>query len=121
MSDRGLVRLARGVLALSFLLVAAGFALILAGQQAEYTGWGFRGFPSLLAVPFIGTGFLILNRLPRHHHPVFDSTRFERASDDRFFVSVEAQDPRFDAAATPELLREAGAVRLEWLAEEESR
>ncbi len=60
-------------------------------------------------------GMFALNRLPRHHHPVFDSTRFERASDDRFFISIEARDPRFDATTTPRLLAEAGAARLEWL------
>jgi hypothetical protein len=60
-------------------------------------------------------GMLALNRLPRHHHPVFDSARFERASDDRFFISIESGDPRFEAAATPGLLADAGAARLEWL------
>ena len=42
-------------------------------------------------------GMFALNRLPRHHHPVFASRGFERASDDRFFISIEAHDPRFDA------------------------
>jgi molybdopterin-containing oxidoreductase family membrane subunit len=60
-------------------------------------------------------GMFHLNRLPRHHHPVFEAPAFERASDDRFFISIEAQDPRFDHSATPELLRRAGAARLEWL------
>ena len=60
-------------------------------------------------------GMFALNRLPRHHHPIFGSARFERASDDRFFISIESRDPRFDAAATPRLLAEAGAARLEWL------
>jgi hypothetical protein len=60
-------------------------------------------------------GMLALNRLPRHHHPVFASASFERASDDRFFISVESRDPRFDAAATSRLLAEAGAAGLEWL------
>ena len=60
-------------------------------------------------------GILAFNRLPRHHHPVFASPGFERASDDRFFISIEAQDEHFDATATPELLRKAGAARLEWL------
>jgi hypothetical protein len=46
---------------------------------------------------------------------VFASRAFERASDDRFFISIEAQDARFDPAATPELLRRSGATRLEWL------
>jgi molybdopterin-containing oxidoreductase family membrane subunit len=60
-------------------------------------------------------GILAFNKLPRHHHPVFASTSFERSSDDRFFISIESRDPRFDASATPELLRQAGASRLEWL------
>ena len=46
---------------------------------------------------------------------MFASTVFERASDDRFFISIESGDKRFDATATPELLRKAGAARLEWL------
>jgi len=60
-------------------------------------------------------GMFALNRLPRHHHPVFASRGFERASDDRFFISIEALDERFDPTATPELLRRSGAARLEWL------
>ena len=60
-------------------------------------------------------GMFALNRLPRHHHPVFASPGFERASDDRFFITIEAQDERFDPTATPELLRRSGAARLEWL------
>lgn len=35
-----------------------------------------------IAAMFVG------NRLPRLHHPLFDSERFHLASDDRFFVSV---------------------------------
>ena len=58
-------------------------------------------------------GMLGLNRLSMHHHPLFSSERFERASDDRFFISVEAQDPRFDADATAQLLQRAGADHVE--------
>ncbi len=42
-------------------------------------------------------GMLGLNKLPRHHHPVFESERFRKASDDKFFISVEAEDPKFNA------------------------
>ena len=41
-----------------------------------------------------------LNRLPRHHHPVFESERFRAASDDKFFISIEADDPKFDVDKT---------------------
>ena len=60
-------------------------------------------------------GMLALNRLPMHHHPVFDSAAFERASDDLFFISIAVDDPRFDERATPVLLQQAGARRIEWL------
>ena len=58
-------------------------------------------------------GFLALSRLPRHHHPLFASPAFERASDDRFFLSIEAGDERFDRAGTLRLLSELGASRVE--------
>lgn len=58
-------------------------------------------------------GFLALARLPQHHHPLFDSAAFERASDDRFFLSVEARDELFDRQATLKLLSELGASRVE--------
>ena len=35
-------------------------------------------------------GMLALNNLPLLYHPVFRSARFARATDDRFFISIEA-------------------------------
>lgn len=58
-------------------------------------------------------GFLAMARLPRHHHPLFESQRFERMGDDRFFLSVEAEDPLFDPDGTPALLRRLGAEHVE--------
>jgi hypothetical protein len=63
-------------------------------------------------------GMLGLNQLPRHHHPVFHSTRFEKASDDRFFVSIEAADERFDLEDTRALLEACGPSHLELIQEE---
>jgi len=54
-----------------------------------------------------------LSQLPRLHHPVFSSERFERASDDRFFISIEASDPKFDLDATRRLLEGAHATHVE--------
>ena len=45
-------------------------------------------------------GMLGLNAIPRHHHPVFYSERFEACSNDKFFISIEAEDERFEPIAT---------------------
>ena len=60
-------------------------------------------------------GMLGLNQLPMHYHPLFHSERFERASDDAFFVSIEASDPKFDAVTTRQLLESLGARHVELL------
>jgi len=60
-------------------------------------------------------GMLVLNGLPRYHHAAFYSSRMVRATDDRFFISVEAVDPLFGAEATLDLLKTLGGVGIEAL------
>ena len=53
------------------------------------------------------------NRLPRFFHPVFQSERFRRVTNDGFFITIESTDPRFDVERTEALLRSAGARHVE--------
>jgi hypothetical protein len=65
-------------------------------------------------------GMFFLNRLPQHNHAVFESDRFRLASDDRFFISIEADDPKFDVDATRALLEEVHAHHVEVIEEDVS-
>ena len=47
---------------------------------------------------------LALNGLPRPHHPVFNAPRFHLASQESFFLLIEASDPRFDYPQTSAFL-----------------
>ena len=57
-------------------------------------------------------GMLALNGLPRPYHPVFNVEAFALASRDRFFICIESEDPRFEAAATRKFLLSLGTDRV---------
>jgi hypothetical protein len=56
---------------------------------------------------------LLLNGLPRLSHPLLANNRFRRATDDRFFVVIEARDPKFLRSKTEAFLSSLGARHVE--------
>jgi ActD protein len=62
----------------------------------------------LIAGLFAVLGMLALNGLPMPHHSVFNVERFALASRDRYFLCIEAKDPKFDATTTRAFLAKLG-------------
>jgi Protein of unknown function (DUF3341) len=71
---------------------------------------------SALATVF---GMFHLNRLPRHHHPIFNSERFRGFSDDKFFLSIESNDPKWHVDRTKKLLESCHPSNVELLYDDE--
>lgn len=57
-------------------------------------------------------GMFVYNKLPMPYHPIFNAKNFERASQDRFFLAIEAKDPNFDPEAIEKLMRSNGALEV---------
>ena len=74
-------------------------------------------FETMILYACFGTiaGMLLLNGLPRLYHPVFRGGAFARATTDGFFLTIEADDPKFDRREIPSVLEAAGATRSELL------
>ncbi len=58
----------------------------------------------LAAALTCAVGMIVLNKLPMPYHPVFNVPGFALASRDRFFLCIEALDPKFDRKETQEFL-----------------
>ncbi len=62
-------------------------------------------------------GMFVMNLLPTYYHPVFNHPEFESATDDRFFVAIERNDPKFDMKATYDFLDSLGATSVRYVEE----
>ena len=87
------------------------------------SGKPFFGLPAAIPVTFELTvlfsalttffGMWGLNGMPRLHHPLFTSERFLRVTQDRFFIAIEASDPKFDTRSARALADSLGGTAVE--------
>jgi len=97
----------------------AGYALEYWTMAVAYPinvgGRPFHSWPQFIPVTFEMTvlgsaltcfiGMWALNKLPMPYHPVFNVPAFARASTDRFFLCIEAIDPKFELEGTRNFLQ----------------
>lgn len=57
-------------------------------------------------------GMLIMNGLPRHNHALFNWDRFKKVTEDKFFVAIEAGDPKFSERSVRDLLASLGGTNI---------
>lgn len=95
---------------------AADYALVVGGKPLFSPIFAFPvTYECTILLGALGSlgGMLLLNRLPRLYHPLFNSERFSLATHDKFFIAIESADPKFDDTETRKLLEKAGGKHIE--------
>ncbi|HZL32030.1 MAG TPA: DUF3341 domain-containing protein [Pseudolabrys sp.] len=109
-----------------FSMAAVAFGLQYYSAVIDYPinsgGRPLNSWPTFMLVPFATGilaaaifGFIALlseTGLPRLHHALFEIPDFERASQDRFLLALEAPEAKKEIAALRQRLIEAGAIEV---------
>ncbi|MEM1227514.1 MAG: quinol:electron acceptor oxidoreductase subunit ActD [Planctomycetota bacterium] len=98
--------------------------------QYIISGKPYISLPAFIPVTFeltillasFGTffGMWALNGLPKFSNPMFTSPRFDRATDDTFFLYLDAKDSQFEEAGAKAFLDELGGQHVEPVLDDDS-
>jgi hypothetical protein len=85
-------------------------------------GKPFNSWPAFIPITFESTvlvaafaavlGMLLLNKLPQPYHPVFNAPNFALATRDKFFLVIEANDPKFKYGEALGFMKTLGAMEV---------
>ncbi len=112
-----------GALLMEWWMNAVSYPYIISGKP-------FFSLPAFIPVMFECTilfsafstviGMILLNGLPKFSNPVFTNPRFDRATDDRFFLWVDSRDKYFNSDKVKALLESTHPASLEVVREDDS-
>jgi len=93
--------------ALQYWINVIAYPLNIGGKP--YNSWPAFIVPTFeMTILFAGLvgmfGMFALNGLPRPYHPVFHVEQFSKVTRNRFFLCVEATDPKFDLTGTQQFM-----------------
>lgn len=107
-----------GAMLMQWWMSAVDYPLVISGKP-------FFSYQAFIPVTFELTvllsafaavfGMFHLNRMPQLFHNLFYSDRFEKVTTDGFFVSLEADDKRFDEKKSKAFLESIGATHVEYI------
>ncbi len=110
----GLTGAAFGFL-MQYIAVGVDYPLNVAGR-ALFSWQSFVPITFECTILFAGISavlsWILMNGLHRPYNPIFNAPNFERATQDRFFLCIEARDPQFNRQGTQQFLESLGPTRV---------
>ena len=105
-----------GGLGLQWYTNAIDYPFIISGKPFfSYQAYAPVGFGITIAIAGIATliFMFVLNKLPKPFHPLFNSENFKKATDDGFFIGIEASDPVYTEEKTIDFIKSINPVNVE--------